>query len=108
MFAHLTSRALIAVSGADARPWLGNLLSNAVEDLKPGEARAALLLTPPGQISVRSVRDRARAGRAAGHPAAGRAGGPARGPDPAPECVSPALQGAGGAGGGGHLGRVGR
>ena len=39
MFAHLTSRALVAVSGADARPWLDNLLSNAVEDLKPGEAR---------------------------------------------------------------------
>ena len=50
MFAHLTSRALIAVSGADARPWLDNLLSNAVEPLKPGEARAALLLTPQGKF----------------------------------------------------------
>jgi folate-binding protein YgfZ len=50
VFAHLTSRALIAVSGADARPWLDNLLSNAVEDLKPGEVRAALLLTPQGKF----------------------------------------------------------
>jgi tRNA-modifying protein YgfZ len=49
VFAHLTSRALIAVSGADARPWLDNLLSNAVEGLKPGEVRAALLLTPQGK-----------------------------------------------------------
>ena len=50
MFAHLTSRALIAVSGADARPWLDNLLSNTVEDMKPGELRAALLLTPQGKF----------------------------------------------------------
>lgn len=50
VFAHLTSRAMVAVSGADARPWLDNLLSNAVEDIKPGEARAALLLTPQGKF----------------------------------------------------------
>jgi folate-binding protein YgfZ len=50
LFAHLTSRALVAVSGADTRPWLDNLLSNAVEALKPGEARAALLLTPQGKF----------------------------------------------------------
>jgi folate-binding protein YgfZ len=50
IFAHLTSRALIAVSGDDARPWLDNLLSNRVEDLKPGEVRAALLLTPQGKF----------------------------------------------------------
>lgn len=48
--AHLTSRALIAVSGPDARPFLDNLLSNRVDDLKPGEARAALLLTPQGKF----------------------------------------------------------
>jgi folate-binding protein YgfZ len=48
--AHLTSRALIAVSGPDTRPFLDNLLSNRVEDLKPGEARAALLLTPQGKF----------------------------------------------------------
>jgi len=47
--AHLTSRALLAVSGPDARPFLDNLLSNRVEDLKPGGARAALLLTPQGK-----------------------------------------------------------
>ncbi len=50
MFAHLTSRALIAVSGPDSRPFLDNLLSNRVDDLKPGEARAALLLTPQGKF----------------------------------------------------------
>jgi folate-binding protein YgfZ len=48
--AHLTSRALIAVSGPDARPFLDNLLSNRVEDLQPGQARAALLLTPQGKF----------------------------------------------------------
>jgi len=50
VFAHLTSRALVAVSGPDARPFLHNLLSNDVEGLGPGEARAALLLTPQGKF----------------------------------------------------------
>lgn len=50
LFAHLTSRALVAVSGADSRAWLDNLLSNAVADLAPGEIRAALLLTPQGKF----------------------------------------------------------
>jgi tRNA-modifying protein YgfZ len=50
VFAHLTSRALIAVSGPDARPFLDNLLSNRVDDLKPGQMRAALLLTPQGKF----------------------------------------------------------
>jgi folate-binding protein YgfZ len=48
--AHLTSRALIAISGPDARPFLDNLLSNRVDDLEPSEARAALLLTPQGKF----------------------------------------------------------
>jgi folate-binding protein YgfZ len=48
--AHLTSRALVAVSGPDARPFLDNLLSNRVDDLTPGQARAALLLTPQGKL----------------------------------------------------------
>ena len=48
--AHLTRRALIAVSGPDARPFLDNLLSNRVDDLRPGQARAALLLTPQGKF----------------------------------------------------------
>jgi folate-binding protein YgfZ len=48
--AHLTSRALIAVSGPDARPFLDHLLSNRVDDLKPGQARSALLLTPQGKF----------------------------------------------------------
>jgi folate-binding protein YgfZ len=41
---------LVAISGSDSRAWLGNLLSNAVEDLEPGQARAALLLTPQGKF----------------------------------------------------------
>ena len=49
VFFHLASRALVSVSG-DWRPFLNNLLSNEVEDLKPGEARAALLLTPQGKL----------------------------------------------------------
>jgi folate-binding protein YgfZ len=48
--AHLTSRALIAVSGPDARPFLDNLLSNRADDLRSGQARAALLLTPQGKF----------------------------------------------------------
>jgi folate-binding protein YgfZ len=50
VFAHLTSRALVAVDGPDWRPFLQNLLSNDVETLGPGEARAALLLTPQGKF----------------------------------------------------------
>ncbi len=50
LFAHLTSRALIAVRGPDWRPFLQNLLSNDVETLEPGQARAALLLTPQGKF----------------------------------------------------------
>jgi len=50
VFAHLTSRALIAVRGADWRAFLQNLLSNDVEALGQGELRAALLLTPQGKF----------------------------------------------------------
>jgi folate-binding protein YgfZ len=50
VFARLTSRALVAVDGPDWRPFLQNLLSNDVEKLEPGEARAALLLTPQGKF----------------------------------------------------------
>ena len=49
-FAHLTSRALIAVYGPDWRPFLHNLLTNDVESLREGELRAALLLTPQGKF----------------------------------------------------------
>jgi folate-binding protein YgfZ len=47
---HLNSRALVSVQGADWRPFLQNLLSNDVESLAPGQARAALLLTPQGKL----------------------------------------------------------
>jgi hypothetical protein len=49
VFAHLTSRALIAVRGEGWRAFLQNLLSNDVEALAEGELRAALLLTPQGK-----------------------------------------------------------
>jgi folate-binding protein YgfZ len=50
VFAHLTSRALIAVRGPDWRAFLQNLLSNDVDSLAEGELRAALLLTPQGKF----------------------------------------------------------
>ncbi|WP_292062935.1 YgfZ/GcvT domain-containing protein [Brevundimonas sp. UBA7664] len=48
--AHLDSRALIRVSGADARPFLHNLLTQDVETLAPGELRFGALLSPPGRL----------------------------------------------------------
>jgi folate-binding protein YgfZ len=48
--AHLTGRALVAVTGDGWRPFLQNLLSQDVEALAPGQARAALLLTPQGKF----------------------------------------------------------
>src|SRR5665213_2374859 len=49
VFAHLTSRALIAVRGEGWRAFLQNLLSNDMEALAEGQLRAALLLTPQGK-----------------------------------------------------------
>ena len=49
-FAHLTSRALVAVRGEGWRGFLDNLLSNDVEGMAPGDVRAALLLTPQGKF----------------------------------------------------------
>ena len=48
--ARLTSRALVRVSGPDARPFLHNLLTQDVETLKPGELRFGALLSPPGRL----------------------------------------------------------
>jgi folate-binding protein YgfZ len=48
--ARLSSRALIAVTGADARPFLHNLLTQDVEGLAPGELRFGALLSPPGRL----------------------------------------------------------
>lgn len=50
LFFRLASRALVAVRGADWRAFLQNLLSNDMENLPPGQARAALLLTPQGKL----------------------------------------------------------
>lgn len=48
--ARLDSRALIRVSGPDARPFLHNLLTQDVETIKPGELRFGALLSPPGRL----------------------------------------------------------
>jgi folate-binding protein YgfZ len=48
--ARLASRALIAVEGADARPFLHNLLTQDVESLEPGDLRFGALLSPPGRL----------------------------------------------------------
>lgn len=50
--AHLENRALIAVRGADARPFLHNLLTQDVERLETGEVRFAGLLSPPGRLLI--------------------------------------------------------
>ncbi len=48
--ARLDSRALIRVSGPDARPFLHNLLTQDVETLAPGQLRFGGLLSPPGRL----------------------------------------------------------
>lgn len=48
--ARLDSRALIIVSGPEARSFLHNLLTQDVESLEPGEVRYAALLGPQGRL----------------------------------------------------------
>ncbi len=48
--ARLDSRALVRVSGPDARPFLHNLLTQDVETLKADELRFGALLSPPGRL----------------------------------------------------------
>ncbi|MEI9993659.1 MAG: hypothetical protein WDM91_03605 [Rhizomicrobium sp.] len=48
--AHLEDRAVLAVSGADARSFLQGLITNDVERLEPGRGVYAALLTPQGKI----------------------------------------------------------
>lgn len=48
--ARLDSRALIRVSGPDARPFLHNLLTQDVETLAPGDLRFGALLSAPGRL----------------------------------------------------------
>lgn len=48
--ARLDSRALIAVTGPEARPFLHNLLTQDVETLGEGELRFGALLSPPGRL----------------------------------------------------------
>jgi folate-binding protein YgfZ len=48
--ARLDDRAVVAVTGPDARPFLHNLLTQDVESLELGQLRHAALLTPQGRI----------------------------------------------------------
>jgi folate-binding protein YgfZ len=48
--ARLDSRALVRVSGPDARSFLHGLLTQDVETLAPGELRFGALLSPPGRL----------------------------------------------------------
>src|SRR5690606_30368862 len=48
--ARLPSRALVRISGPDARPWLHNLLSQDVETLAPGQLRFGALLGAQGRL----------------------------------------------------------
>jgi folate-binding protein YgfZ len=48
--AHLDSRAVIAVTGPDAKTFLNGLLSQEIETLAPGELRFSGLLTPQGRL----------------------------------------------------------
>lgn len=48
--ARLDSRALISVTGEDAKPFLHNLLTQDVETLAEGELRFGALLSPPGRL----------------------------------------------------------
>jgi len=48
--ARLPDRAVLAVSGAEARDFLQGLVTNEMEGLEPGTARYAALLTPQGKI----------------------------------------------------------
>jgi folate-binding protein YgfZ len=47
---HLTDRAVISLSGPEARGFLQNLISNDVERLTPGRGIYAALLSPQGKI----------------------------------------------------------
>lgn len=48
--ARLDDRALLRVTGPEARPFLNRLLSQEVETLGPGDLRHAALLTPQGRV----------------------------------------------------------
>jgi folate-binding protein YgfZ len=47
---YLPDRAVIRLSGEDARSWLANLVTCDIAGLKPGEGRWGALLTPQGKI----------------------------------------------------------
>jgi len=46
----LSHRPVLRISGPDRLPWLHSLLSQHVADLRPGESREALVLSPHGHV----------------------------------------------------------
>lgn len=50
--AHLTSRGVVRVAGADARSFLQNLVTCDLDRVAPGQARYGALLTPQGKIMM--------------------------------------------------------
>ena len=46
----LSHRSIISVSGADAEPFLNNIVTVSTSDLNPGELRYGALLTPQGKV----------------------------------------------------------
>jgi folate-binding protein YgfZ len=50
VYAHLPSRAVVALDGADWRSFLQGLITQDVETLAPGEIRFAALLAPQGRV----------------------------------------------------------
>ena len=51
-YADLSSWRKLAVSGEEAWDWLNGLISADVGDLRPGQARESLLLSPTGRIKA--------------------------------------------------------
>jgi hypothetical protein len=48
--AHLEDRAVLALTGPEARPFLQGLITNDIERLEPGKGIYAALLTPQGKV----------------------------------------------------------
>lgn len=64
--AFLPDRGVIKISGDDARHFLGNLVTTDLDDIGPGRARFAALLTPQGKIIADFLVTEAPAGHGGG------------------------------------------
>ena len=52
VFYHLTSRAIVRLTGAEAADLLEDIVTASMADLPEGVARACALLTPQGRITL--------------------------------------------------------